>query len=240
MTEQGPEATDEPAAENERALGEPTAISAASMAAEIAELKTELETLKGEADKRLVGWQRSQADMENYKKHSIQELADRVRLAKAGLLLDLLAVVDDFERALAADHETDVNAWIEGVRLIEKKFYAFLEAKDLSPIATEQQRFDPNFHEALGQAPGPAGQVIAQLQKGYLMGEKVLRPARVIVGSGDDADSSPATDAAQAKAEATPAAASGDQATPAAPSGDQDTTDASPPDPISGDASESS
>lgn len=239
MTEQGPEATDEPAAENERALGEPTAISAASMAAEIAELKAELETLKDEADKRLVGWQRSQADMENYKKHSIQDLADRVRLAKAGILLDLLGVVDDFERALAADHETDVHAWIQGVRLIEKKFYAFLEAKDLSPIAAEHQRFDPNFHEALGQAPGPAGQVIAQLQKGYLLGEKVLRPARVIVGSGDDADSSPATDAAKAKAANT--APSGNQeANSAAPSGDQDTTDASPPDPISGDASESS
>ena len=124
MTEQGPEATDEPAAENERALGEPTAISVASMAAEIAELKAELETLKDEADKRLIGWQRSQADMENYKKHSIQDLADRVRLAKAGILLDLLGVVDDFERALAADHETDATAWIEGVRLIEKKFYA--------------------------------------------------------------------------------------------------------------------
>ena len=143
------------------------------------------------------------------------------------------------ERALAADHETDVHAWIQGVRLIEKKFYAFLEAKDLSPIAAEHQRFDPNFHEALGQAPGPAGQVIAQLQKGYLLGEKVLRPARVIVGSGDDADSSPATDAAKAKAANT--APSGNQeANSAAPSGDQDTTDASPPDPISGDASESS
>ena len=222
--DQNPEATDDPAVEQEKALGEPTAISAASMAAEIAELKAELETLKDEADKRLVGWQRSQADLENYKKHSTQDLADRVRLAKAGVLLDLLAVVDDFERALSADHETDAHAWIEGVRLIEKKFYAFLEAKDLSPIAAEQQRFDPNFHEALGQAPGPAGQVIAQLQKGYLLGERVLRPARVIVGSGDDADALPATDAANAKAEANAAA----------PSGDPDTTDAS-----AADASES-
>ena len=211
---QNPEAADDPAAEQERALGEPTAISVASMAAEIAELKAELGTLKDETEKRLIGWQRSQADLENYKKHSIQDLADRVRLAKAGVLLDLLVVVDDFERALAADHETDAQAWIEGVRLIERKFYAFLEAKDLAPIAAEQQRFDPNFHEALGQAPGPAGQVIAQLQKGYLLGERVLRPARVIVGSGDEADASTATAEANA----------------AAPSGDQDTPDASPAD----------
>lgn len=211
---QDPEATDDPAAEQEKALDEPTAISAASMAAEIAELKAELGTLKDEADKRLIGWQRSQADLENYKKHSTQDLADRVRMAKAGVLLDLLVVVDDFERALAADHETDAQAWIEGVRLIERKFYAFLEAKGLAPIAAEQQRFDPNFHEALGQAPGPAGQVIAQLQKGYLLGERVLRPARVIVGSGDEADAAPATAEANA----------------AAPSGDQDITDASPAD----------
>ena len=200
------EADDSAVDEQEKALGEPTAISAASMAVEIAELKADLETLKDEADNRLVGWQRAQADLENYKKHSIQDLAERVRLAKSGVLLDLLAVVDDFERALAADHESDTRAWIEGVRLIEKKFYSFLEAKNLSPIAAEHQRFDPNFHEALGQAPGPAGQILVQLHKGYLLGDKVLRPSRVIVGSGDDPGASPATDAAQAKAKAEAAA----------------------------------
>ena len=174
-------------ADNESsALGPPSGVSAASMAVEIAELKAELETLKGEADKRLEAWQRTQADLENYKRRALQEMSERVRGAQAALLLDFLAVVDDFERAIAADHATDPAAWVDGVRLIEQKLYQFLEQKDLAPIAAEQQPFDPNFHEAIGQAPGPAGQILAQVQKGYLLGDRVLRPARVIVGAGQD------------------------------------------------------
>ena len=168
------------------ALGPPSGVSAASMAAEIAELKAELETLKGEADKRLEAWQRTQADLENYKRRALQELGERVRGAQAALLLDFLAVVDDFERAMEADHATDPAAWVDGVRLIEQKLYQFLEQKELAPIAAEHQPFDPNFHEAIGQAPGPAGQILAQVQKGYLQGDRVLRPARVIVGAGPD------------------------------------------------------
>jgi molecular chaperone GrpE len=106
---------------------------------------------------------------------------------------------------MEADHATDPAAWVDGVRLIEQKLYQFLEQKELAPIAAEHQPFDPNFHEAIGQAPGPAGQILAQVQKGYLLGDRVLRPARVIVGVGpddeegdeqrDDAASSEATEA---------------------------------------------
>jgi molecular chaperone GrpE len=179
-------------------VGAPSGVTVAAMAAEIAELKAELEQAKTESDDRLSGWQRAQADLENYKKLALQETADRVRTARAALLLDLLQVVDDFERALAADHATDPDIWVQGVELIERKFYQFLEQKELSPIATENQRFDPHFHEAMGEAPGPSGQIIAQLQNGYLLADRVLRPARVIVGNGDSAEAAaaetPATD----------------------------------------------
>lgn len=188
---------DEPLEES-KAVGAPSGVTVAAMAAEIAELKAELEQAKTESDDRLSGWQRAQADLENYKKLALQETADRVRTARAALLLDLLQVVDDFERALAADHATDPDIWVQGVELIERKFYQFLEQKELSPIATENQRFDPHFHEAMGEAPGPSGQIIAQLQKGYLLADRVLRPARVIVGNGDSAEAAaaetPATD----------------------------------------------
>jgi len=168
-----------------RAVGEPAGVSAAALAAEAAELRAELDAARSEAEERLRGWQRTQADHENYKKWALQEMANRARTARSSVLLDLLEVVDDFERALAADPESDAEAWLEGVRLIERKFYHFLEQKELSPIAAEGQPFDPHFHEAMGQAPGPEGRVIAQLQKGYLLGDRVLRPARVIVGTGE-------------------------------------------------------
>ena len=158
---------------------------------EIDSLKAELAEAREESAERLRGWQRAQADLENYKKLALQETGERVRGARAAVLLDLLQVVDDFERALAADHATDPEAWVEGVEMIERKFYQFLEHKDLSPIATEDQKFDPRFHEALGEAPGPSGQIVAQLQKGYLLADRVMRPARVIVGNGEPVGEAP-------------------------------------------------
>jgi molecular chaperone GrpE len=186
----------------------PTDSTAEAPMSELDVLQLELVEAREESAERLRGWQRAQADMENYKKLALQETTERVRAARAAVLLDLLQVVDDFERALAADHATDPEAWVEGVEMIERKFYQFLEHKDLSPIATEGQKFDPRFHEALGEAPGPSGQIVAQVQKGYLLADRVMRPARVIVGNGEsggeptaDSDSRPSDDSSADAAE---------------------------------------
>ena len=147
-----------------------------------AELAAALAAAEALADERLAGWQRARADYENLRKRSAQEVRERVADASAGLLRGLLSVVDDFERALDSDDERDPAAWMEGIRLIQRNLYQFLEAQDVRPIAAAGQRFDPAFHEAVGEQPGPSGDVVAQIQKGYVWGRRVLRPAQVIVG----------------------------------------------------------
>lgn len=156
-------------------------------------LRERLATVRAESGQRLAAWQRSQADYENLKKRSQQEMADRTTFAAAALLSGLLPVVDDFERAVTADRGQDPAAWADGVRLIQSKLFQYLEQAGVQPIAAEGQPFDPKFHEAIGKASGPEGQVVVQVLKGYLLGQRVLRPSQVIVGEGEsDGDSSPA------------------------------------------------
>lgn len=149
------------------------------------ELRQQLEAAQEQAEQHLAAWQRAQADYQNLKKRSQNEVQERVFHTTSALLLELLPVVDDFERALEAGAQPDSASWLEGLHMIQRKLYQFLERTGVQPIATEGQPFDPNFHEAVGQSPGPAGQIITQVEKGYLIGQRVLRPARVIVGSDD-------------------------------------------------------
>jgi molecular chaperone GrpE len=167
---------------------------------DLAMLQERLATAQAESAQRMAAWQRSQADYENLKKRSQQELSDRMTFAAAALLSGLLPVVDDFERAVSADREQDPAAWADGVQLIQSKLFQFLEQSGVQPIAAEGQPFDPKFHEAIGKAAGPEGQVMVQVLKGYLLGQRVLRPTQVIVGEGDDdASSGPEQDSTPAE-----------------------------------------
>ena len=158
-------------------------------------LQERLAALRTESAQRMAAWQRAQADYENLKKRSQQELAERATLAAAALLMGLLPVVDDFERALAADRAQDPAAWADGVQLIQHKLFQYLEQAGVQPIAAEGQPFDPKFHEAIGKMSGPEGQVVTQVLKGYLLGQRVLRPSQVIVGQGEaDGATPPGTD----------------------------------------------
>ncbi|MEE9278003.1 MAG: nucleotide exchange factor GrpE [Dehalococcoidia bacterium] len=196
------------AAEEPSALGEPNAVSAAALAAEIAELKAQLATVSDQAEERLAAWQRAQADYDNLKKRSQQEVQERVERSAGALVLALLPVVDDFERAIEAEADQAPAAWVDGIRLIQRKLYQFLEQCNVQPIAAEGQPFDPNFHQALGQAPGPAGQVLTQVQKGYLIGPRVLRPSQVIVGAGE-AENDSAQEGDESDADRAPADGAG-------------------------------
>ena len=148
-------------------------------------LRAELDQARALAEERLAMAQRAQADYENLKRRTERERGDLVQVVKAGLMGQLLPLVDDLELALQADPDPDPTAWLEGLRLIQGKVVSALEAIGLQPIAAIGQPFDPRFHEGVGQVPGQDGVVVTQVQKGYLLNGHVLRPARVLVGNGE-------------------------------------------------------
>jgi len=141
---------------------------------------------KKKAEEYLANWQRAQADFINYKRRTEQERQDFNSFANANLLCGILPVLDDLERALnAIPEEFSGDDWVEGVRLVERKFKTVLEGQGVKPICALNEPFDPKLHEALRQEKGQEGIVIAELQKGYTLHDKLLRPARVVVGTGE-------------------------------------------------------
>jgi len=149
-------------------------------------LKQALAEEKEKAEKYLANWQRAQADFINYKRRSEQEKAETAKFANSVLMLSLLPVLDDLERAFNfVLPELAEPSWVEGVRLIERKMKATLEAQGLSAIEALGKPFDPNFHEAVRQDRGKEGIVIEEVQKGYKFHDRVIRPSRVVVGNGE-------------------------------------------------------
>jgi molecular chaperone GrpE len=97
-----------------------------------------------------------------------------------------LPVLDDFERAFnAISHKHAKTDWMDGIRLVEKKLKTILEAQGLSPIKAVGETFDPNLHEALMHTKGEDGIVVQEMQKGYKLHDKVIRPSQVAVGNGE-------------------------------------------------------
>ena len=123
------------------------------------------------------------ADFDNYRKRVAREQAELFQRANERLLHELLPVLDDLERALEAAAEHEEAKLEEGVRLVHRSLQGLVERHGLSEIDTDGA-FDPHVHEALLAQPGEGaeeGSVLQVLQKGYRLGDKVLRPARVIV-----------------------------------------------------------
>jgi len=150
-------------------------------------LKQALAEEKARAEANLAGWQRAQADFINYKRRSEQEKEEIGKFANSILILSLLPILDDWERALASipDDLADLS-WVDGIRLIERKIRGILEAQGLSPIKAIGEPFDPNLHEAAMQGKGKEGIVVDELQKGYKLYDRVIRPAKVVVGNGEE------------------------------------------------------
>ncbi|MFC2007972.1 nucleotide exchange factor GrpE [Chloroflexota bacterium] len=150
-------------------------------------LRQSLAEEKERAGDYLANWQRTQADFVNYKRRNEQERAEFYKSANAGLILNLLPVLDDIERAIASlPHRTSRSGWVDGLRLIESKFRTSLEAQGLTQIKALGEPFDPRFHEAIRQDKGKEGIVIEELQRGYIINDKVLRPSTVVVGNGEN------------------------------------------------------
>lgn len=130
---------------------------------------------------------RLSAEFDNYRKRTLKEKSDLTKLANAELLKDILTVVDDFERGLSHfDKADDMNSLKEGVELIHTKFVEFLKRNSVKEIEAKDKDFDLDFHEAMTKIPAPTkeqkGKVVDVLEKGYMLNDKVLRFAKVVVG----------------------------------------------------------
>lgn len=158
-------------------------------AEDIETLKQALAEEKEKAERYLANWQRAQADFINYKRRNEQERKDFNKFANATLMLSLLPVLDDLERALDSIPPRSAKfTWVDGIRLIERKLRTSLEAQGLTPIKALGEPFDPNFHEAVRQDKGKEGIVIEELQKGYKLYDRVIRPTMVVVGNGEEVE----------------------------------------------------
>lgn len=155
--------------------------------AEIEELRKALADGKEKAEGYLANWQRAEADLINYKRRSEQEKEEIGKFANATFMFSLLPILDDLERAFASvpPRLAKLN-WVDGVRLIERKLRAIMEAQGLSQIKAIGEPFDPNLHEAVMHSKGEEGIVIDELQKGYKLHDRVIRPAMVVVGNGEE------------------------------------------------------
>ena len=153
---------------------------------DIETLQKALAEEEGKAEKYLANWRRSQADLENFVKRAEQEKSETVDCANRMLVLDLLPILDDFERAFASlPVELDEQNWTEGIKLIYNKVKALLETQGLAEIKAEGEYFDPYWHEAAGELEGEEGIVVEEIRKGYKFRDKLLRPSMVMVGAGN-------------------------------------------------------
>jgi molecular chaperone GrpE len=145
--------------------------------------------LEAERDELLNDLKRVAADFENYRKRVARDQESLVARAHERLVKELLPVLDDLERALAAAEEHEEAKLEEGVRLVHQELQAALKREGLAEIETNG-RFDPHVHEALLSQPSDAeeGSVIEVVQKGYRLGDRVVRPARVVVAAPQEDD----------------------------------------------------
>jgi molecular chaperone GrpE len=156
--------------------------------AELEALRQELEEAKAQCAEYLDGWQRARAEFANYKKRNEQERQELFKLANTTLITRLLPIFDDFERAFQTLPGNLLSlTWIDGVVLIYRKLQAILEAEGLTLMETEGESFDPLVHEAVTYEESEEhqeGQIIGEVQRGYKLGDRVLRPALVRVAKG--------------------------------------------------------
>jgi molecular chaperone GrpE len=156
-----------------------------SLQEEIQKLQQKLDEEKDNAEKSMDGWRRAEADYSNYRKRTDQEKGEIGRNTTCAVVYDILPVMDDMDRALGAiPPESQGLPWVEGVQLINKKLRSVLESMGVEEICAVGQTFDPNLHEAVAHLEGEEGAVIDEMQKGYKLRDKLIRPSRVVVGKG--------------------------------------------------------
>lgn len=198
------EASSESGATPKASTSEPDEV--ASLRADVERLQKELADAKEQADRYHSNWQRSAADFLNWKRRTDQEKADLSRFAEGALTVEMLRVLDDFERAFVSlPPDLRTLTWVEGVYLIGQKLYASLQQRGLSPIEATGKEFDPHLHEAVLRDEDAEGAdtlvVIQELQRGYRFHDRVLRPTLVKVGRPKAAEASDAAAGSTAEGE---------------------------------------
>ena len=188
-TIQQPDNSEEITLEREEASQEevvttlPEGLAAQGAEEDVPALRAELEAWQSRANEYLDGWQRSRAEFANYKKRQEREQGLVYQNAAGAIIKRYLEVLDDLERALKnRPQDGDGAVWAEGIELIYRKLSAILEAEGVTAMQTEGQLFDPNLHEAISQEKNDhyeSGQIIEVIKQGYMIGERVLRPALV-------------------------------------------------------------
>jgi molecular chaperone GrpE len=151
------------------------------------ELQEDLDAALAKVEENLGGWQRSQAEFANYKKRIERERIQLHKELTANIVKRYLEVADDLDLALEnSPNEGKGAEWAGGIELIQRKLKNILENEGITPIQALGEIFDPNLHEAISQEESPdheSGQIIEIIQNGYIMGDRVLRPARVKIAS---------------------------------------------------------
>lgn len=147
----------------------------------------ELTKLKKDSSELKDKFLRLAAEFDNYKKRTLKEKIEMMKSAAQDTVSSLLPVLDDFDRAKKnADDENSAESFSEGVSLVYQKLYNVLKQKGLQPMETNGQPFDPEFHEAITEIPAPSdemkGKVVDTIEKGYLLNDKIIRHAKVVVG----------------------------------------------------------
>lgn len=182
VEEEVAEATEETAGSEEQDLQE-------SGEEEVAPtIEEQLQAARDEAAGNKDLYLRAMADLDNYRKRAQREKEDAIRFANDNLLRNTIPVLDNLERAIdhARTAEEDQGGLLEGVEMTLDQFRKVLEASGVTPVEAMGQPFDPNFHQAMGQMPTgdqPPNTVVQELQKGYLLNERLLRPAMVMVAT---------------------------------------------------------
>jgi molecular chaperone GrpE len=171
------------AQERAEAVKTPTRL---ELAERIEALERELAEVRARAEEHLYNWQRSAADFSNFRRRTDEERAVASQFSNASLIGKLLAVLDDFDRALESVPADAHDSWIEGVQLVERKLRGVVESEGVTAIPAVGEPFDPNLHEAVAHeetADHPDNHVIGEVQRGYRLHDRVLRPSLVRVAN---------------------------------------------------------
>ena len=146
-------------------------------------LQAQLDEAIAEKDK----YHRAYSDAVDFSRRAGERHSAELQYAAAPVLMQLLSSVDDLERAFGSIPDSMLRmTWVEGILLIYRKLQGALESNGVTEIETASGTFDPNLHEAISRVPGPEGRIVEVLQKGYMLHDRVLRPALVQVGDGSD------------------------------------------------------
>lgn len=167
---------------------------AGAVEAEIAALQKEVETLGKEVEDWRSRAYRGAADLDNFRKRTLKERDEARKYAIEGVLKDLIPVADNLERALL-HAGAGGGALADGVAMISKQFLGGLERHGAKPFDPKGQQFDPQFHEAMSQMPregAEPGSVIEVYQRGWMLHDRLVRPAMVVIAAGEPTAANPA------------------------------------------------